>query len=58
MEDPKLYSWTAKRAGGRITVMHSCGKVVGVDAITSAEGRIIALDKNGKTYELVVAALI
>lgn len=28
-----LYNWIAKRAGGKITIEHSCGKVVGVDRI-------------------------
>lgn len=28
-----LYSWNAKRAGGKITIEHSCGKVTGVDRI-------------------------
>jgi hypothetical protein len=28
-----LYSWSARRAGGRITVKHSCGKISNIDVI-------------------------
>lgn len=49
---PKLYSWEAKRAGGRITIYHSCGKVVGVDAITKQGSKVVAVDKTGAAYEL------
>lgn len=51
-----LYSWKARRAGGRITIEHSCGKVVGVDSIEPdpTMGTPIALDKNGKQYKLHV----
>jgi hypothetical protein len=50
----KLYSWNARRAGGRITVTHSCGKIVGVDTIQTENGRVIATDKNGRRYDLHV----
>lgn len=52
---PILYSWNARRAGGRITIEHSCGKVVGVDRIEPAGGKVIATDKNARQYELHVA---
>jgi hypothetical protein len=50
----KLYSWSAKRAGGRITVTHSCGKIAGIDRIEPEFGRVIAVDKDGRSYELHV----
>lgn len=49
---PVLYSWHAKRAGGRITIYHSCGKVPHVDLIQPADGKLMALASNGETYEL------
>lgn len=49
----RLYSWSARRAGGRITIVHSTGKVVGVDVIQPSDGKIIAVDKNGRSYELM-----
>jgi hypothetical protein len=52
----KLYSWSARRAGGRITVTHSCGKVPHVDTIEpDAEGNVIATASNGRKYHLVAA---
>jgi len=51
----KLYSWTAKRAGGRITVYHSCGKIPGVDTIAPEDGKLIATVYTGKKFELIVA---
>lgn len=48
----KLYSWEAKRAGGRITIYHSCGKIVGVDTISRQGNKVIATDKDGRNYEL------
>lgn len=49
-----LYSWSAKRAGGRITVTHSCGKVANVDTIKPENGRVVATDKDGRSFELHV----
>lgn len=49
-----LYSWSAKRAGGRITVTHSCGKVANVDTIMPIGGKVVATDKNGRDFELHV----
>lgn len=48
----KLYSWTAKRAGGRITVTHSCGKIPHVDTIQSENGVIVATVADGRKFEL------
>lgn len=48
--------WTAKRAGGRITVTHSTGKIVGVDSIAVRSGKIVATDRTGKHYALDVPA--
>lgn len=50
-------NWTAKRAGGRITVYgeYTDGtprKVVGVDSIRAAKPWPVATDKNGVEYEL------
>lgn len=47
-----LYSWNARRAGGRITITHSCGKIVGVDRIESIGNNVVATDKNGCQYKL------
>lgn len=55
MDFPKLYSWRARRAGGRITITHSCGKIVGVDSIYVSDGAVFAIDKGGVTYALIVA---
>lgn len=58
----KLSHWTARRAGGRITINAVDAetgqpfKVVGVDQITGPGkdgGHPIAIDKNGDKYELV-----
>lgn len=59
-----ISNWTAKRAGGRITVYGVDGdtgdttKVVGVDMIKGARAgtgvkAVIATDKDGVEYELV-----
>ena len=50
-----LYSWSAKRAGGRITVTHSCGKIANVDTIAPRNGRVIATDKDGREFILHVS---
>lgn len=50
----KLANWTAKRAGGRITILHATGKVPHVDKIIPLKGKVIAVDKDGKEYELVI----
>ena len=48
-----LYSWSARRAGGRITITHSCGKVVGIDTIEpDAEGKVIATRHDGTKFYL------
>lgn len=48
-----LYSWSARRAGGRITITHSSGKVVGVDTIEpDAEGKVIATRHDGAKFYL------
>ncbi len=59
-----LTNWTAKRAGGRITINGTQepsgepGKIVGVESITVPDGlsdltRCIATDKNGNTHRLL-----
>jgi hypothetical protein len=47
-----LRNWSARRAGGRITITHAEGKVTGVDSIACEDGRIIALAADGEEYEL------
>lgn len=49
-----LYSWNAKRAGGRITVTHSCGKIAGIDTIQPESGRVVATGADGRKFELHV----
>jgi hypothetical protein len=49
-----LYSWNARRAGGRITVTHSCGKIAGIDTIQPEAGRVIATRHDGQQFELHV----
>lgn len=57
----RLTNWTARRAGGRITIYgHSAAdgnpaKIVGVDTITSRAGRVFAKDKEAEEHELVLA---
>lgn len=57
----KLRNWTAKRAGGRITIDGVDGdtgapvKVVGVENIKPGEDRPIATDKDGNEYGLIAA---
>lgn len=51
-----LYSWNARRAGGRITVTHSCGKIVGVDLIQPEGGKIVATRHDGIKFELSTAS--
>lgn len=44
-----LYSWSARRSGGRITVDHSCGKIANIDVITfDDDGRLIAIQASDK----------
>jgi hypothetical protein len=47
-----LHEWKARRAGGRITIEHSCGKIVGFDVIQLEEGLVVATHKSGKKYRL------
>jgi hypothetical protein len=55
----KLKNWTAKRAGGRITINAVDAdtgkpvKVVGVDKIESTSEGPFATDKDGTEYALV-----
>lgn len=51
----KLYSWDARRAGGRITITHSCGKIAGIDSIKPENGKVIATHHDGRRFELHVA---
>ena len=50
----KLYSWKARRAGGRITVTHSCGKIANVDTIEPdpTTGAVIATVADGRQFIL------
>lgn len=55
----KIINWTARRAGGQITIngMKEIDtqpiKVVGVDNIVKSNtGPVVATDKNGVRYEL------
>lgn len=44
-----LYSWKARRSGGRITIAHSCGRVSNIDEIAPNEnGQIIAVQAAGQ----------
>lgn len=60
----KLIDWTARRAGGRITVTGTGedgkpAKIVGVDEIGPHYGGrhcVQATDKNGVTHELALPA--
>lgn len=52
-----IYDWTAKRAGGRITVYGKTRegnprRIVGVDHIHPRVGEVRAVDKNGRNYRL------
>ena len=55
-----LTNWTARRAGGRITIKATDAetkqltKVVGVDTIERSQpaGQVIATDKSGERYVL------
>lgn len=51
----KLYSWSSKRAGGGISVTHSCGKITGISEIVLEEGKVIARCGDGRRFELVVS---
>lgn len=61
MSFKKLTNWTAKRAGSKITIdaLDAAGKpikVVGVETIAGPAdkgGRTVAIDMDGKRYELV-----
>lgn len=50
--DGTLYSWVAKRAGGSITVVHSCGKITGITEIKLSGRAIVAYAADGKQYQL------
>lgn len=56
-----LTNWTARRAGGRITVTGTGqdgkpAKIVGVDSIQPRAGFCHAMDKNGMSHKLLVTA--
>lgn len=56
----RIFSWKARRAGGRITITgtDSAGagaKIVGVDVIAPRRDRVFAIDKDGEEHELVLA---
>ena len=51
-----LRNWTAKRAGGRITILHADGKVPHIDRIDCREGRVVATAADGREYDLALAA--
>lgn len=53
-----LHGWRARRAGGRITVTHSSGKVPNVDVIEPVGGKIVATVADGRKFELAAAAPI
>lgn len=54
----KLYSWRARRAGGRITVTHSCGKIPNVDVIEPRGETIVAVVADGREFELACPSRI
>lgn len=48
-----LYSWSARRAGGSMTVRHSTGKIVGIDTIEpDTDGKVIATKNDGTKFYL------
>lgn len=54
---PTLLKWYAKRAGGRITITHSTGKVAGIDKIEPRQidgvWQVVAISEDdGVTYIL------
>ncbi|UTC29732.1 hypothetical protein BAJUN_01020 [Bajunvirus bajun] len=53
----QLKDWNARRAGGRITIVHATGKVVGVDVIKPVGGRTVAVDLNEREFDLANPAL-
>jgi hypothetical protein len=55
-----LYGWSAKRAGGRITITHDTGKVANVDKIEphGAMGKIVATVADGREFYLDVPAAV
>ncbi len=57
MDFETIYAWTAKRAGGRITVYGktregNARRIVGVDFIDTNDGKVRAQDKDGTNYWL------
>lgn len=52
-----LKNWSARRSGGRITINGSRHggtlKVPNVDTIVCRDGKVIATDKDGATYQLL-----
>ncbi len=57
----RIFSWTARRAGGHITISgkDSGGasvKIAGVGRIAPRGDRIFATDRDGDEHELVVIA--
>lgn len=51
----KLYSWSVKRSGTGVSVTHSCGKITGISDIAPEDGKVVAIGRDGRRYELVVA---
>lgn len=55
----RIFNWSARRAGGRITVSGkdsggSAAKIVGVDRIEPRGNRVFAIDRDGDEHELVL----
>lgn len=49
---PKLYGWSVKRAGGRMTIIHTTGKIAGFDWINYSVDGIVATHKDGAKFLL------
>lgn len=48
----RVYDWTAKRAGGAITVDHSTGKLTGISSIHCEGGLLVAMRFDGVKFHL------
>lgn len=47
-----LYSWSLRRAGAKMTLTHSCGKITGVDTVAPNANGVVVARKGDQEWRL------